>query len=106
MTKRTVKQNVWGNWKGYEGRRIVEDFGTDEMAAKEWADPMLRVSNEVRRSVTAFRSARSVLTDRSQDLTPEDITTAGTVVTTNYARIEVLRELFPELAVWKEVGWE
>ena len=35
--KRRVKQNAWGNWKGYEGARKVYDFGTDEQAAQKWA---------------------------------------------------------------------
>jgi len=34
--KKRIKQNIWGNWKGYEGRRKVQDFGTDEQAARDW----------------------------------------------------------------------
>ena len=36
--KRRIRQNAWGNWKGYEGRRKVEDFGTDELDAILWRD--------------------------------------------------------------------
>ena len=35
--KRRIKENAWGNWKGYEGRKYVYDFGTNEEAANEWA---------------------------------------------------------------------
>jgi hypothetical protein len=35
--KRKIKQNIWGNWKGYEGTRKVADFGTDEREATAWA---------------------------------------------------------------------
>ena len=35
--KRRIRQNQWGNWKGYLGSRKVEDFGTDGQAAQEWA---------------------------------------------------------------------
>jgi hypothetical protein len=34
--KRRIRQNIWGNWKGYEGSRKVHDFGTDEVEAKRW----------------------------------------------------------------------
>lgn len=34
--KRRIRQNIWGNWKGYEGTRRVEDFGTDEQEARLW----------------------------------------------------------------------
>jgi hypothetical protein len=42
MAKRTVRQNVWGNWRGYEGGRFVREFGnsttqTAEEAARAWA---------------------------------------------------------------------
>jgi hypothetical protein len=36
MKKRRIKQNIWGNWKGYVGTRRTMDFGTDEQEAKEW----------------------------------------------------------------------
>lgn len=36
--KRRIRQNIWGNWKGYLGTKRVEDFGTDERAAKDWLD--------------------------------------------------------------------
>ena len=35
-TKRRIKQNVWGNWNGYEGARKTMGFGTDERGANEW----------------------------------------------------------------------
>ena len=34
--KRRIKQNVWGNWNGYEGNRKVIEFGTGEFEANEW----------------------------------------------------------------------
>lgn len=37
--KRRIKQNVWGNWKGYLGTRQALDFGTDEVSAplaRDW----------------------------------------------------------------------
>jgi len=36
MKRRRIKQNIWGNWKGYEGNRKVMDFGTDEIEAEAW----------------------------------------------------------------------
>ena len=33
---RRIKENVWGNLNGYEGVRKVKEFGTDEIAAREW----------------------------------------------------------------------
>ena len=35
--KRRIRQNVWGNWYGYEGTRRTKEFGTDARAAREWA---------------------------------------------------------------------
>jgi hypothetical protein len=34
---RKIKQNIWGNWNGYEGRSRVQQFGTDEIAAAYWS---------------------------------------------------------------------
>lgn len=34
--KRRVRQNLWGNWKGYEGRKQVTDFGIDATDAFVW----------------------------------------------------------------------
>ena len=34
--KITVRQNIWGNWRGYAGRRRVKFFGLDWMAAEIW----------------------------------------------------------------------
>lgn len=34
---RKIKQNVWGNWNGYVGRRRVIQFGTDDIAAAYWS---------------------------------------------------------------------
>ena len=39
--KRRIKQNVWGNWYGYEGTRRVITFGEDaqytqEQKAERW----------------------------------------------------------------------
>jgi hypothetical protein len=34
---RKIKQNIWGNWNGYEGRRRVQQFGTDEISAAYWS---------------------------------------------------------------------
>lgn len=27
--KRRVRQNIWGNWRGYEGNRYVREFASD-----------------------------------------------------------------------------
>lgn len=47
--KRKIKQNVWGNWNGYEGTRKVKEFGTGEFEAREWlqgveSEPAGRIS--------------------------------------------------------------
>lgn len=34
--KRRIRQNVWGNWNGYEGNCKVIEFGTGEFEANEW----------------------------------------------------------------------
>ena len=34
--KRRVRQNIWGNWCGYEGVRKTQEFGTNEVAAHYW----------------------------------------------------------------------
>jgi hypothetical protein len=34
--KYRIKQNLWGNWNGYQGTRKVIEFGTDQIAAKYW----------------------------------------------------------------------
>lgn len=34
--KRKIKQNIWGNWRGYLGTKCVEEFGTDEISAGHW----------------------------------------------------------------------
>lgn len=36
MSIRRVKQNVWGNWNGYIGRRKVIEFGPDDVRAGYW----------------------------------------------------------------------
>lgn len=36
VMKITVRQNIWGNWRGYAGRRRVKFFGLDWMAAEIW----------------------------------------------------------------------
>lgn len=39
--KRTVRQNIYGNWVGYLGRTRAEEFGdhsSSESDAKEWAE--------------------------------------------------------------------
>lgn len=36
MTTKRIKQNVWGNWNGYEGSRKVKEFGTRGDEAEEW----------------------------------------------------------------------
>ena len=33
---RKIKQNIWGNWNGYEGRRRVQEFGTSDIASAYW----------------------------------------------------------------------
>ena len=48
--KRTVKQNIYGNWVGYVGRARSEEFGdhaNSEADAIEWAKTG---SNETRAS--------------------------------------------------------
>jgi hypothetical protein len=34
--KRKIRQNIYGNYKGYIGVRQMHDFGTDEIAAGHW----------------------------------------------------------------------
>jgi hypothetical protein len=34
--KRTIKQNIYGNWVGYTGRSRAEEFGRYEIAAAYW----------------------------------------------------------------------
>jgi hypothetical protein len=34
--KRRIHQNIWGNWNGYEGKKRVVEFGTDEVRAGHW----------------------------------------------------------------------
>lgn len=39
--KRNIRQNIWGNWNGYEGTRKVKEFGCGvrgEMKAKDWIE--------------------------------------------------------------------
>lgn len=33
---RRIRRNRWDNWRGYEGRDCVMDFGTDPFEAREW----------------------------------------------------------------------
>lgn len=33
---RKIKQNTWGNWRGYLGSKAVAEFGGDEIAAGHW----------------------------------------------------------------------
>lgn len=35
--KRTIRQNIWGNWSGYEGRKAVMRFGNNKYDAEIWA---------------------------------------------------------------------
>ncbi len=35
---RHIRTNIWGNTKGYEGRKKVMDFGVDEHAAQLWVE--------------------------------------------------------------------
>jgi hypothetical protein len=34
--KRKIKQNIYGNWCGYQGAKRSNEFGTDEIAAAYW----------------------------------------------------------------------
>lgn len=34
--KRKIRQNIYGNWNGYEGRRRVKEFGLDKIEAEIW----------------------------------------------------------------------
>ena len=36
--RRRVRVNIWGNWNGYEGRVRVQEFGTDEIGARQWVE--------------------------------------------------------------------
>jgi len=39
MAKRRIKQNIYGNWVGYEGRARTQEFGdhaSSEADAREW----------------------------------------------------------------------
>lgn len=35
-TKRRIYQNIYGNWRGYVGRKQVIEFGADEVYAGHW----------------------------------------------------------------------
>lgn len=34
--KRKIKQNIFGNWYGYQANKRTHEFGTDEIAAAFW----------------------------------------------------------------------
>lgn len=34
--KRKIKQNIYGNWRGYLGSKSVAEFGGDDVAAGHW----------------------------------------------------------------------
>lgn len=34
--KRHIRKNIYGNWRGYEGREFVIEFGHDGVAAGHW----------------------------------------------------------------------
>jgi len=34
--KRSIKQNIYGNWVGYEGRTRVHQFGENDIVAAYW----------------------------------------------------------------------
>lgn len=36
--KRTIRQNVWGNWNGYVSGRRFWEFGTDHKTAEFWVN--------------------------------------------------------------------
>ena len=33
---RKIKQNIFGNWCGYQGAKRTHEFGTDDIAAAFW----------------------------------------------------------------------
>ncbi len=41
--KRTIRQNVWGNWSGYEGRRAVKRFGNAKFDAEIWREELQQI---------------------------------------------------------------
>ena len=47
--KRRIKQNIWGNWNGYEGTRKVREFGTDKWDAELWVKGELDEIEEERK---------------------------------------------------------
>ncbi len=54
MSKRRIRKNVWGNWRGYEGTRFVCEFGLDEWEAKDWLDRK-ETRRETRRERFGFK---------------------------------------------------
>lgn len=67
--KRRIRQNIYGNWNGYEGRRVVQFFGSDEWAAKYWMEhgevPRFDQSDFKRQFVCVERKENPVMS--SQD---------------------------------------
>ena len=57
-TKLRIKQDIWGNWKGYYGARRLLDFGTDDVKAEAWLTDkaelaILEERNRTGRTLTA-----------------------------------------------------
>lgn len=57
--KRRIKQNVWGNWKGYLGTRQALDFGTDEVSARHWLETGTTGRQIPAQSLAAFGESAS-----------------------------------------------
>ena len=36
--KRSIRQNIYGNWVGYVGRSRVEEFGEHRQVARYWLE--------------------------------------------------------------------
>jgi|SRR5215471_11714592 len=57
--KRRIRENIYGNWRGYIGARCVEDFGLDEVDAHAWLWQVDAL--EVYKAMTRERVTRACL---------------------------------------------
>jgi hypothetical protein len=59
VMKKRIRENIYGNWRGYLGTRCVEDFGLDEVRAHAWLWNVDEL--EVYRLMTQHRVTRACL---------------------------------------------
>jgi len=59
--KRKAKQNAWGNWNGYVGRKKVIEFGTDDVRAGHWVLTGEEKGNNGYSSAETVKASRAAL---------------------------------------------